>query len=385
MSVEGDSDQVPDTVHEDARTQPEHTIDDPVLQEQTSDAPAAGSDQPLSKNAQRKLRKAERQATLKAARKLKDKEKKEEKKRKREEAIASGQPVSEPPRKRPRLPPVRQKRFNARIVVDLGFDDKMNEKEVMSLCNQMSYTYGANRKAPVMFANLAFSSLNGQTLKRMEEAFHGSYKHWRGVDWWSDGYEHLWKEQDAVPGENGSEMPSETKTTLATAPKESIVYLTADGDEEISELKEGETYIIGGIVDHNRYKNLCKDKAIEQGIRAARLPIGKYLSELPTRKVLTVNQVFDIMLTWLETGDWREAFWKKIPKRKFQGRERAADAGDETGDDVDGEAESDDGAHEDPTEVSDPFLEPITTAAGDVRQTKADASVAPPVSIGEPL
>ena len=38
-------------------------------------------------------------------------------------------------------------------------------------------------------------------------------------------------------------------------------------------------------------QNLCEGKAKGQGIRTARLPIGVFLSELPTRKVLTVNQV----------------------------------------------------------------------------------------------
>lgn len=41
-----------------------------------------------------------------------------------------------------------------------------------------------------------------------------------------------------------------------SAPQESVVYLTADSNDELSELKEGETYIIGGICDHNRYKVL---------------------------------------------------------------------------------------------------------------------------------
>jgi hypothetical protein len=36
---------------------------------------------------------------------------------------------------------------------------------------------------------------------------------------------------------------------------------------------------------------LCQNKAEKYGIRTARLPIGKYLADLPTRKVLTVNQV----------------------------------------------------------------------------------------------
>lgn len=60
--------------------------------------------------------------------------------------------------------------------------------------------------------------------------------------------------------------------------KAKVVYLTADADTEITALEEGQTYIIGGIVDHNRYKNLCLNKAKEQDISTARLPIGTYLA-----------------------------------------------------------------------------------------------------------
>ena len=72
-------------------------------------------------------------------------------------------------------------------------------------------------------------------------------------------------------------------------------------------------------------QNLCEKKANSDGVRSARLPIGTYLSELPTRKVLTVNQVFDILVKWVETRDWQEALYSVVPKRKFQGAVRTSD------------------------------------------------------------
>ena len=39
---------------------------------------------------------------------------------------------------------------------------------------------------------------------------------------------------------------------------------------------------------------------------------------MTTRKVLTVNQVFEILVHWTESRDWEEALYSVVPKRKFE-------------------------------------------------------------------
>jgi tRNA (guanine9-N1)-methyltransferase len=83
---------------------------------------------PLSKSAQKKALKAERRATHKLERRAREKQAKKDKKRVLAEKRAAGQldqderELEEKRRKR------RKVNFGARVVVDLGFDQLMNEK-----------------------------------------------------------------------------------------------------------------------------------------------------------------------------------------------------------------------------------------------------------------
>ena len=55
-------------------------------------------------------------------------------------------------------------------------------------------------------------------------------------------------------------------------------YLSSEADEVLETLDENTVYIIGGIVDHNSQKGLCKRLADERGVRTARLPIDRQVS-----------------------------------------------------------------------------------------------------------
>ncbi len=98
------------------------------------------------------------------------------------------------------------------------------------------------------------------------------------------------------------------------------------------------------------------------GIRTARLPIGTYLSALPTRKVLTVNQVYDILVRYNECGAWGTAFEKVVPPRKYVAEGKTArrkrekeegKSGQGVGGDPPGEEPEDDEGEADDEEAAD--------------------------------
>ena len=50
--------------------------------------------------------------------------------------------------------------------------------------------------------------------------------------------------------------------------KADLVYLTADAAADLHDVDPSKVYIIGGLVDRNRFKNLCQSRA-EMVVRQA--------------------------------------------------------------------------------------------------------------------
>ena len=82
----------------------------------------------LSKKAQKRALKMTRREERKMEHRAKEKAAKKEKKRKRAERLAAGEQLSEDERQKRAKTNRTKEPFAARVVLDLGFDDKMSDK-----------------------------------------------------------------------------------------------------------------------------------------------------------------------------------------------------------------------------------------------------------------
>ncbi|KAI3987080.1 hypothetical protein MKX01_036870 [Papaver californicum] len=211
---------------------------------------------------------------------------------------------------------MKAKEIGQKIVIDLDFADLMNPSEINSLVQQIMYCYAVNGRCSST-AHLWLTGCGGYMEAPLQR----------------------------IPGFNKWLIEKENMPYIEALQdqKENLVYLTADSKTIVDELDPKKIYIIGGLVDRNRWKGITMKKANDQGIQTAKLPIGSYL-KMSSSQVLTVNQVFEILLKFVETKDWKTSFFEVIPQRK---RGEA-----ETKEDQDGEYKEDEEEHKEDEETS---------------------------------
>ena len=208
------------------------------------------------------------------------------------------------------------------IVLDCGFDDLMNDKERKSLGSQVTRSYSDNHKSPFQ-SHLAVSSFGGFLKERFEGLLEGHHHSWKGVRFLEEDFVQAAEQANGwMKGDCSGRLAGVfEEKAIADQPVDElirtgeVVYLTSDSPNTLTELRPYSTYIIGGLVDRNRHKGICYKRAMERGIKTAKLPVGDYM-QMTSRFVLATNHVAEIMLRWLELGDWGKAFLLVMPKRK---------------------------------------------------------------------
>ncbi|KAF2033319.1 hypothetical protein EK21DRAFT_86425 [Setomelanomma holmii] len=287
----------------------------------------------ISKNQLKKKRRLEQWEAGREDRKIKRKEKAKERKERRRESWKEQH--TDENGNVPKMPPARPPRGFAghgtqvpiTIVFDCDFEDLMYDHELKSLGLQITRCYSDNRKAKYR-THLALSSFGGKMKERFDGILAQQYTSWKGFQFFEEDFVAVAeKSKEWMTGPQGGEVAGAlkqltTENHSSGQPQEDnvgeegeIVYLSSESENILTHLKPNSTYIIGGLVDKNRHKGICHKRAVNRGIKTAKLPIKEYL-DMRDRQVLVTNHVLEILLKWMEFGDWGKAFMEVMPKRK---------------------------------------------------------------------
>ncbi|TWU78155.1 tRNA (guanine(9)-N(1))-methyltransferase [Metarhizium rileyi] len=318
----------------------------------------------MSKNARKRLRRTKAWEDGREDRKQRRRERrvatKARRRQERAELLAQGADPAVLFAKRPpaQLVPVS-------LILDCDFEEYMTDKERVSLSSQVTRCYSDNRSFKYR-THLWISGWGGKLKERFETALEKQHTHWKAVGFEEGDFLAAAAQARAAMKTQGGTMTDALRASpdgglkweadgrdpfplSKPAPEldgehNDVVYLTSESPYTLERLEPNTSYVIGGLVDKNREKGLCFTRAVEKGVRTAKLPIAQYM-KLRTRRILATNHVVEIMLRWLECGDWAKAFMHVIPKRKGiemvgEGNEDRLDHGDDHGDADNGEPEA---------------------------------------------
>lgn len=211
----------------------------------------------LSRRKQKKLLKLAKYEEIKKQKRLRERQKQKEK---RAIEAAKGIPGPNKLRKALKHNKMEKSKNTVRVAIDFDYDELMIDKDIAKCAKQLLRVYTLNRKS-TMPIRLHYTSL------RPNSKIENSLKR-------NDGY-HNW------------DVKMTSESFLKVFDRDSIVYLTSDSDNVLEEIDPNAAYIIGGLVDHNHHKGLSLQKAEENGLKTARLPLAEYIS-MKTRTVLTI-------------------------------------------------------------------------------------------------
>ena len=287
---------------------------------------------PISKNQLKKLKKQEEwKKKMEKIKQHKKEKKKEKKKLKREERERQerlnpkvNQEINEIKNKEKQNIPFKTKKElkeefkqkcknGIRVIIDCDFEHLMNEQGNKSMVRQIVDLYGINKVSSNPFRVILYG-VGKQIKEGLEKS---NYKNWIGIEiYFKEDYPSF----DEFIKENLYKNDKRNNEDI----KKNIYYLSADSENNIENIDNNYTYIIGGIVDRNKYKGLSLNKAKELGINHGKFPIGEYL-KLQSSQVLTTNHTFHILNEFSIKHDWKEAFVSIIPKRKQEEKEESGD------------------------------------------------------------
>lgn len=188
--------------------------------------------------------------------------------------------------------------FNAQmygisVIFDFGYSEFMNNKEASNSAKQIALAYANNK---INSSPLYWYFCNVDPMNRLMQIV-----------------------KKRIPIITNDDFPititSDPPTSICD--KSKLVYLTPDSPNVLNKFDPNDMYVIGAYVDKNNHKPYSLSAARRYGVRHAKFPLHLLNWANTSTKILTVNQVHDILLDISNTGDWTEAL-KHVPHRKLK-------------------------------------------------------------------
>jgi tRNA (guanine9-N1)-methyltransferase len=199
------------------------------------------------------------------------------------------------------------KKNSLKICIDCSFCELMSEKEQSKLAQQIGCCYASNRAANKP-AHLTLCNLKQDSyfVRELHRVNHGFERY----------------------------VIEKTEQKIEEIHQDSfdrLCYLSPDSTQVLNEVNCDNVYIIGGFVDETVTKKVTLNKSNELKLDTYRLPIEEYMKRRSNEeesirngekksfnfnKILSINQILDILLKYNETNDWKQALVNSVPKRK---------------------------------------------------------------------
>ena len=109
------------------------------------------------------------------------------------------------------------------------------------------------------------------------------------------------------------------ENSFSSSARESLIYLSPDALETLEVVDKKKVYIIGGIVDKTVKKSVSLSQAMREEIECYRLPIREHIS-VQGSLALSIDACVQILTSFAQNHDWRQAFEQHLPDRKKKNR-----------------------------------------------------------------
>ncbi|XP_055339510.1 tRNA methyltransferase 10 homolog B-like [Paramacrobiotus metropolitanus] len=179
-----------------------------------------------------------------------------------------------------------------RLCVDMSFEELMSPKEIGQLASQICYMYSSNKKVEKPFC-MHLTSLK-QGTKLHEEVV------------------------KRCPGFDNYKIKVFEDPLEKVFQKEELVYMSPDSPNILERIDPSKVYVIGGLVDGTPKRQVSLSRAQALNCQSVRLPIAEHMKRSASHgnTILTLNQVYEILMRFNETNSWEQALDACVPRRK---------------------------------------------------------------------